>query len=150
MKKRFAILTAAACMVAVFLAAGLYAGTADSCADVIKMENQEAFEQHRMPIVEFDHGAHLKADPDGLGIGCGECHHDENGEPLVDLKPGGDVQGCFECHDGTGAGTPKDFMGPAPDAEALNSYYTAVHVNCVGCHKEQGGPKVCNECHVRE
>lgn len=145
MKKRFAILASMACVVALFLAAGLYAGT--SCPDVIEMENQEAFDGHRMPVVAFDHGTHYKAD--GYGIGCGECHHDENGEPLSELKEGDEAQGCFECHDGTGPGTPKDFMGPPPDAEALNSYYTAIHVNCVGCHKQQGGPVACNQCHVK-
>ncbi|MFW6283872.1 MAG: cytochrome c3 family protein [Desulfosalsimonas sp.] len=148
MKKQLAILTAA-CMVAVFLAAGLYAGTDDGCPDVIEMKNDKAFEDHRQPIVKFDHGKHYKADG-GYDIGCGECHHDENGEPLEDLQAGDDVQSCFECHDGTGAGSPKDFMGPKPDAEALNSYYTAIHVNCVGCHKEQGGPKSCNQCHVKD
>ncbi|MFW6053028.1 MAG: cytochrome c3 family protein, partial [Desulfosalsimonas sp.] len=103
------------------------------------------FDEHEQAIVNFDHDEHSE----GYEIGCGECHHDEDGEPLADLACEDEVQSCFECHSGTGAGTPKDFMGPKPDAEALESYYTAVHVNCVGCHKEQDGPKSCNECHAK-
>ncbi|MFW6081666.1 MAG: cytochrome c3 family protein [Desulfosalsimonas sp.] len=147
MKKSLAIMCAVVFGVTMLLAAGIYAESAD-CPETIKMKNEQAFEEHKQPIVEFSHGKH--AAEDGYGIGCGECHHDEKGEPLADLEPGDDVQGCFECHSGTGAGTPKDFMGPKPDAEALESYYTAVHVNCVGCHKEQGGPKSCTECHEKE
>ncbi|MBS3809061.1 MAG: cytochrome c3 family protein [Desulfobacterales bacterium] len=149
MSKRLWILSAVACLATVVLAAGLYAGTTAS-PDTVKMKNEEAFEQHRMPVVEFSHQMHTAAKPDGYEIGCGECHHDENGEPIADLQEGDAVQNCFECHSEKGAGTPKDFMGPPPDAEALNSYYTAVHVNCVGCHKKQGGPVACNQCHAKE
>lgn len=148
MRKNILIVAAVACVISVFLAAGLYANT--TCPDVIEMKNEKAFDQHRMPVVKFSHGKHITDKPDGYGIGCGECHHDENGQPLSDLKAGDPVQGCFECHSATGAGTPKDFMGPPPSAEALNSYYTAVHVNCVGCHKKQGGPVACNQCHIKE
>ncbi|MCF8025739.1 MAG: cytochrome c family protein [Desulfobacteraceae bacterium] len=148
MSKRLGILSVVGCVIAVFLAAGLYAGT--NIPDTVEMKNEKAFDQHRMPIVEFSHQKHTADKPDGYGVSCGECHHDENGEPLTDLKAGDEVHHCFECHSGKGAGTPKDFMGPPPDAEALNSYYTAVHVNCVGCHKKQDGPKACNQCHTKK
>lgn len=147
MKKSIAILCAAVFGISVLMAAGLYAGT-DDCPDIIEMKNEQAFDEHTQPIVKFSHDKH--AADDGYGIGCGDCHHDENGEPISDLEYGDDVDSCFECHSGTGAGSAKDFMGPKPDAEALESYYTAIHVNCVGCHKEQDGPKACTQCHVKE
>ncbi|MCF8110913.1 MAG: cytochrome c family protein [Desulfobacteraceae bacterium] len=144
MKKRAIILGAIISGVVMLMAAGLYAGT-EGCPDTVEMKNENAFEQHKMPVVNFDHAKHSEE----YGITCGECHHDENHEPLADLTCQGKVQPCFECHSGTGAGTPKDFMGPKPDVEALKSYYTAVHVNCVGCHKKQDGPKSCTECHAK-
>ncbi len=146
MIKRLGILSAIACVLTVFLAAGLYAGT--TVPDTIKMKNEKAFDQHRMPIVEFSHQKH--AADDGYKVSCGECHHDKNGKPLTNLKAGDDVKSCFECHSGKGAGTPKDFMGPKPDAETLKAYYAAVHVNCVSCHKKQKGPVACNQCHIKE
>ncbi|MFP4571422.1 MAG: cytochrome c3 family protein [Desulfobacterales bacterium] len=144
MKKNLVILFAAVCGVTMLLAAGLYAGT-DNCPDTVEMKNEKAFDEHKQAIVNFSHKTHAEE----YEIGCGECHHDEAGEPLDDLECDEEVQSCFECHSGTGPGSPKDFMGPKPDAEALESYYTAIHVNCVGCHKEQGGPKSCNECHEK-
>lgn len=144
MKKRTIILVAIISGVMMFMAVGLYAGTG-GCPETVEMKNENAFDQHRMAIVNFDHAQHSEE----YGIGCGECHHDKNNEPLAELTCEDEVHSCFECHSGTGAGTPKDFMGPKPDAEALESYYTAVHVNCVGCHKKQDGPKSCNECHAK-
>lgn len=129
-----------------FLVAGINAAEEASMPDVITMKNEKAFEQHRMGIVDFDHKTHAE----DYGIGCGDCHHDENGEPLTDLKAGDAVQSCYECHDKDGRPRRDPSMSPEEwEKEQLKYYYGAIHENCMGCHKEMGGPKTCTECHPR-
>ncbi len=129
-----------------FLVAGINAAEEGSVPDVITMKNEKAFPQHRMGIVDFDHKTHAE----DYGIGCGDCHHDENGEPLTDLKTGDAVQSCYECHDKDGRPRRDSSMSPEEwEKEQLKYYYGAIHENCMGCHKEMGGPKTCTECHPR-
>ena len=129
-----------------FLVAGINAAEEGSVPDVITMKNEKAFPQHRMGIVEFDHKTHA----DEYGLSCGDCHHDENGEPLADLKAGDPVQSCYECHDKDGRPRRDPAMSPEEwEKEQLKYYYGAIHENCMGCHKEMGGPKTCTECHPR-
>lgn len=117
---------------------------------VIKMKNEKAFQQHRMGIVQFDHEKHFADKPEGYGLGCGECHHDENGMPLTELRAGDSVQDCFECHDKAGRPQRDSSMSPEEwEQEQLKYYYGAIHNNCMDCHKEMGGPKTCTECHPR-
>jgi len=129
-----------------FLAAGINASEHGDVPDVITMKNEKAFPQHRMGIVEFDHKTHA----DEYDLSCGDCHHDENGKPLEDLAHGDPVQSCFECHDKKGRPRRDQSMSPEEwKAEQLKYYYGAIHENCMGCHKEQGGPTRCTECHPR-
>jgi hypothetical protein len=76
---------------------GLYADT--TVPDVINMENS-AYEKHKKDIVEFKHKAHAeeldKKYPEVFGNGCGECHHNDKGEPRKALKIGNDVKNCIE------------------------------------------------------
>ncbi|MBS3758581.1 MAG: cytochrome c3 family protein [Desulfobacterales bacterium] len=143
------------CIGMLFLVAGINAEEAQktekaSCPDVMEMKNEQAFPQHRMGIVEFDHKKHVADKPDGYGLGCGECHHDENGEPLSDLKAGDEVQGCFECHDKKSRPRRDPSMSPEEwEKEQLKYYYGAIHENCMGCHKKMGGAVRCTECHPR-
>ncbi len=138
-----------------FLVAGINAEEAEKAEkkpctpDVMEMKNEQAFPQHRMGIVQFDHKKHVADKPDGYGLGCGECHHDENGEPLSDLKPGDAVKNCLECHNKQGRpARPDPSMSPEEQQkEKLKYYYGAIHENCMGCHKKQGGPVSCMECH---
>ena len=65
--------------VTLFAAAGIIAGT--SAPDMIKMQ---ADYKHTKGIVEFSHAKHAT----DYEIGCGECHHDDKGQPLNDLKEG--------------------------------------------------------------
>ena len=117
---------------------------------VLEMKNEKAFKQHRMGIVLFDHEKHVADKPAGYGLGCGKCHHDENGEPLTDLRFEDSVKGCFECHDKTGRPKRDPAMSPEEwEKEELKYYYGAIHENCMGCHQEMGGPKTCTECHPR-
>jgi len=131
-----------------FLAAGINASEEKaSVQDVITMKNEQAFEKHRMGIVDFDHKTHSEA----YDLGCGQCHHDENGEPLSDLKAGDPVQDCIECHEK--AGRPRRDRSMSPEewqAEQLTYYYGAIHENCMGCHKKmEKGPTRCTECHPK-
>ncbi|MDZ7832616.1 MAG: cytochrome c3 family protein [Desulfobacterales bacterium] len=118
---------------------------------MITMKNENAFEEHRMGIVEFDHEKHAASKPEGYGLGCGDCHHDENGEPLTDLKRGDPVQSCYECHDKDGRPRRDPAMSQEEwKKEELTYYYGAIHENCTGCHKQMGaGPVSCTECHPR-
>ncbi len=113
---------------------------------VIEMKNEEAFSQHRMGIVEFDHKAHVTE----YGLGCGKCHHDKNHEPLNDLSYDEPVKGCFECHDKTGRPRREESMSEQQwQKERIQYYYGAIHENCMGCHEETKGPTQCTQCHPR-
>jgi len=145
MKKNLLIVAIVA-MASLFLAVGLYAGTA--FVDDIKMQNK-IYETHTKGIADFSHKKHAE----DYKVACGECHHDASGKPL-DLKVGDDVQGCAECH-------PKPGLAPkgkdAPElsaAEKLQYHAEALHANCIDCHKkfnaEKGvkdAPTACTKCH---
>ena len=141
----------------VFLAVGLaVAGT--EVADVIKMENKQAYDEHKKGIVTFTHKKHIEE----YKIGCGECHHDKDAKPL-DLKIGDEVQSCLECHV-KGQADKKALRAMAPaerKKEELKYYDGAIHENCQGCHEkfniEKAGdkrkgpaPVSCNDCHPKE
>lgn len=118
--------------------------------DVIEMTNKQAFKEHRMEIVNFEHQKHAAQKPEGYGLECGECHHDENGEPLNDLGPKDKVQTCYACHEKDGRPKRDSSMSDEQwEKEQLEFYYGAIHENCTGCHKETDGPTVCTECHPK-
>jgi class III cytochrome C family protein len=127
---------------------GLYAGT--EVKDVINMENK-AYEKHKKSIAVFTHKKHVEE----YGAGCGECHHDEKGKPLNDLKMGDDVQNCIECHSKPGQKPKKSKLTPK---EELQYHAEAIHDNCRGCHKDfnkknkpkKKAPTSCNGCHPKK
>ena len=135
-----------------FLAAALNAGT--TVSDVIKMENK-AYSEHKRSIVEFSHKKHAEE----YGAACGDCHHDDKGKPLTDLKAGDSVQSCIECHKTPGE-KPKGKDAPKlTKTQELEYHAEAVHENCRECHKkfnkEKGltakdagyAPTTCKQCH---
>ncbi len=147
--KQVMIAATVACACMLFLAAGIHAADESGGGEpgVMKMKNEDAFKQHRMGIVTFDHKTHAEE----YDLSCGECHHDANGEPLQakDLGPDS-VQSCFACHDKEGRPQRDPSMSPEEwEKEKLNYYYEAIHQNCMGCHKEKGGPAACPQCHPR-
>jgi len=79
--------------------------------------------QAKFPPVKFNHAEHQKRAGD-----CTTCHHKS-----VD---GEAASSCASCH-GKVDGAP--------------SYKDAMHKNCQGCHKKEGGnaPVKCNGCHVK-
>ena len=117
---------------------------------VIMMENP-AYSAHKKKIVPFTHQKHI----DEYKISCGQCHHDENNEPL-ELAVGDDVQSCADCHSET-----KTVKGEKLSKEEKIAKYhkEALHANCINCHKahneEVGGkgakgpaPSSCAKCHT--
>ncbi|MFO7839944.1 MAG: cytochrome c3 family protein [Desulfosalsimonadaceae bacterium] len=149
--KQVVMAATVACACMLFLAAGIHAadtaGDEESGPGVMKMKNEDAFKQHRMGIVTFDHNTHAEE----YDLSCGECHHDDEGNPLqeADLDEGS-VKSCFACHDKEGRPQRDSSMSPEEwEEEKIGYYYEAIHQNCMGCHKEKGGPAACPECHPR-
>ncbi len=141
----------------VFMAGGLQAAT--EVADVITMQNP-AYEKHTKGIVEFTHKKHAT----DYGAACGDCHHDDKGQPLTSLKEGDDVKACIECHSKPGQ-VPKELKKEwrakklkktETDKLAREYHAEAVHDNCIGCHKKwnkenksKAAPASCSKCHPK-
>jgi hypothetical protein len=112
----------------------------------------EAYPEHTKPIVEFTHAAHVV----DYMAGCGDCHHDEDGEPLDDLEVGDDVAKCIDCHTKPSE-PPKGKDAPdLSDAEEREYHAEALHQNCKNCHmtynKEnntRAAPTSCSKCHAK-
>jgi hypothetical protein len=140
----------------------LNAGT--EIKDVIRMENQ-AYEEHEKDINVFTHKKHateyVENNPELYKNGCGECHHDDDGEPLKELKEGDDVQNCIECHDKPGYMRGREARGLTKE-QKLEYHANAIHYNCKGCHKlfnkkmdlkskdKGAAPRRCKQCHRKE
>ncbi|MGD8251713.1 MAG: cytochrome c3 family protein [Desulfobacterales bacterium] len=151
--KPFLLLAVAAIALFCF-SAGLLASSGE-VADVITMENP-AYE-HTKGIVEFSHKKHSTE----YGATCGECHHDENGQPL-ELKEGDPVQSCIECHKKPGQmgkdekKAIKGLSKEEQDKKELEYHAEAIHMNCTGCHKTynkenktKAAPTTCTKCHPK-
>jgi hypothetical protein len=76
--------------------------------------------------VTFSHGVHTLMTDD-----CATCHH--HSDP--DQTPA-----CKECH-----GAPFD-----PKNLNMPGLKGAYHLQCMGCHKDIGGPRGCTECHAKK
>lgn len=146
-KRLVAILAVAVTMTALFAVSALYAG--NTFEDVIKLEEKSY--PHTKGIVEFSHAKHV----DEYKATCGECHHDENGKPLADLKKGDDVKKCVECHSKPGEIKGKDAKG-MDDKQKREYHANALHDNCRDCHKDynkknntKAAPTTCTGCHPK-
>ena len=156
----FVLLTLATAVL--FLSSGIYAGSQPP--DVIKMQNK-GYGKHTRSIVTFDHKKHAedyaKANPALFPNACGDCHHDQNGKPLKDLKAGDEVKSCIECHKEPGQKPAKEKMDKK---ESIKKYHAeAIHENCGGCHSDYNKAKNlkssdkgaapiksrCNDCHPK-
>jgi len=141
MRKKTILALLFAGVATLFVVAGLNAAL-EECPDVITMKHEEAFEQHRMGIVDFTHTKHVEE----YGYSCGDCHHDEDGVPTDDITCTDDVPSCISCHSEPG-GNPNS---------PLDYFNGAIHQNCQGCHQdfnEEVGDNIapvgCVECHGR-
>ncbi|BBO76727.1 hypothetical protein DSCW_41440 [Desulfosarcina widdelii] len=152
------IILAAVCVALMFAAGPIYAATAVD--DVIKMENK-AYKEHEKGIVTFSHKKHNEE----YKVGCGECHHDDKGKPLNDLKMGDDVKNCIECHKTPGkmpGSVKKDLKANKASkkeikAKELEYHAEALHENCISCHKDynkknktKAAPQACTKCHPKK
>ncbi len=120
--------------------------------DVIAMKNA-AYKKHKKGIVQFTHKKHI----DKFKIACGECHHDENGEPLKELKAGDEVQGCIECHSKPGKAKKAKKGEKLSLEQKLEFHAEALHKNCISCHKKynkknktKAAPVSCGKCHPKK
>jgi hypothetical protein len=167
MKRNLMMAAAFGAGCAVFLfGAALMAGT--TVPDVIEMKNP-AYDEHKKPIVHFNHKAHSEKFggkyPEIFENGCGECHHDEDGEPLTDLEMGDEVNSCIECHDKPGEmprtekrKLRKEGLSREERQEREREYHAeAIHDNCRSCHREarkqadtRKPPITCSKCHVKD
>jgi hypothetical protein len=157
-KKQAFTIAALVSLATVFIAAGIYAGTA--VPDVITMQNK-AYEKHTKGIVEFSHKKHVEE----YKAACGDCHHDDQGKPLTALKEGDNVEACITCHKtpGTVPGELKkewrETKVPKAEQEKrkLEFHAEAVHQNCITCHKDfnkknntKAAPVTCTTCHPKQ
>lgn len=150
MQKKLFIIAVIVGISALFITAGIYAGT--KVPDVIKMENK-AYKKHKKSIMTFSHKKHI----DEYKAGCGECHHDDKGKPLDNLKEGDNVKSCIECHKKPGE-RPKGKGAPKLSKKQRLDYHAeALHYNCKGCHKKfnkknktKKAPTTCTKCHPKK
>ncbi len=124
---------------------------ASGMPDVIAMDNA-IYAAHKKGIVQFTHQKHV-AD---YKIGCGDCHHGDDGSPLTDMTAGDDAVGCAECHAEPGT-APKSKDKKLSDSEKLAYHAEALHDNCISCHKEynkknntKDAPASCAKCHPKK
>jgi hypothetical protein len=76
--------------------------------------------------VKFNHAKH------GETIDCLKCHHKAENKDVI--------KSCFECHG-------KDEAANDPTSSKKDNPF---HIQCAGCHKEEGkGPAKCKECHPK-
>ena len=150
MQKRLLLIAVIVGISLLFITAGIYAGT--KVPDVIKMENK-AYKKHKKSIMTFSHKKHIE----DYKAGCGECHHDDKGKPLNNLKMGDNVQNCIECHKKPGE-RPKGKGAPKLSKKQRLDYHAeALHYNCKDCHKKfnkknktKKAPTTCTKCHPKK
>ena len=129
-----------------FAVAGIYAGTTMPTETKLY-----APYDHDKDVIAFTHAKHVNEHK----IACGECHHDDKGNPRTDLKEGDEVKRCFDCHNKPGEIKGKKAKGLSKE-ELLAYHANAVHENCVGCHKDynrknktKAAPYKCTDCHPK-
>jgi hypothetical protein len=143
---------------AVLFAAIAIAGT--TVKDVITFEPIAGEGKYQDRTVTLSHKKHIEE----YDIGCGECHHDENGKALSNLKAGDDVKACIECHTKPGE-VPKDVKmewrkkrvkRDEQKKLSLEYHAEAFHENCITCHKSynrknktKAAPQTCTKCHEK-
>jgi hypothetical protein len=105
--------------------------------------------------VEFDHKSHV----DFSEGNCARCHHNTAGAPMTEERctrchkstvTGGDKISCSDCHPlhpfvaVQVKKMEEEFLLYHIDKPSLKAAY---HLNCLMCHKEQGAPTGCSDCH---
>ncbi|MFO8085980.1 MAG: cytochrome c3 family protein [Desulfobacterales bacterium] len=135
-KKSLALSSAIAMIATLFIVAGIFAKTLGP--DVVRMET-EGYDKHERGIVEFNHGKHVVE----FNLGCGQCHHDQDGRPLDSFKMGDKAPTCIECHDldSTHESHIEDYdvaCGKCHVDEEGNPLEVMKIENCIECHSTPG------------
>lgn len=101
--------------------------------------------------VVFAHGNHVKE----YKVECGQCHHDDSGDPLTDLTPGDETNACIDCHYEENLLRGSSLEGVSRE-ERLEHYPNAMHDMCISCHQvynnqnhTMGAPEACRGCHAK-
>ena len=125
--KKSAVAMLASVLICTFIFVKAY-----SQEDMMFVDNS-VFPNPERPASIFRHEEHNEA----AGIEeCYECHHLYEDGQLVEDESSED-QSCSECHALEGSDGQPGLM-------------EAFHLNCKGCHvKQQKGPVMCGECHVK-
>ena len=112
--------------------------------------NSNVYGKHKKPLVTFSHKKH-NAD---YKIACVDCHHVLKDGKNV-WKEGDDVQKCDTCHSEAKAPSGKDAPKLSKQEKIMKYHYSAIHENCVGCHKAEkkkgkDAPSSCKDCHLKK
>ena len=147
MKRSLLVLTALA-MGVVFVFAVAHASDP---ADTMTMDSK-IFDKHTKGLVTFTHKKHNV----DYKIACTDCHHVFEGGKNV-WKEGDAVQKCDACHSQDKAPKAKEGeKGLSKKVKIKQFHYSAIHENCVGCHKDlkkkakPTGPTACKDCHPKK
>jgi len=129
-------------LTAMVIAMGMMATTgmlpATSAAAGTAMPDKEITIDGKKPA-RFNHATHL-----GLGVSCGQCHHDAGHQPLaeaaISAMPDAGKLSCVNCHN-------SDFANAK-----LQTKKDIFHARCKECHKQgvgdKKGPTSCKACHA--
>jgi hypothetical protein len=145
MKRRSLIVSAVVALAVVFLCVGVYA--TQQAPDTMTMDSK-VFAKHTKTLVTFNHKKHNV----DYKLACTECHHHFEGGKNV-WKEGDEVKKCDVCHTEAKAPTGKEAPKLSKKEEIQKYYFSAIHENCVGCHKDlkkaakPTGPTACKDCH---
>jgi hypothetical protein len=148
MKKRSLMVLTATASGVVFLFALAYA--TQQAPAIMTMESK-LFPKHTKTLVTFNHKKHNV----DYKIGCADCHHLYKDGKNV-WKEGDAVQKCDVCHTEAKAPTGADAPKLSKAEQIKKYYYSAIHENCVECHKDLQKadktrviPTKCAECHPK-
>ena len=120
-------------MSAALIISSLIFVSAHSQEDEMLIVDNKVFENPQRPPAVFKHDEHNE---NAAIEECNICHHIYKDGKLLEDESSED-QLCSECHNLTASG----------NQPALRK---AFHINCKGCHKENGdGPIMCGECHKK-
>lgn len=117
-------------------------GMDDPPATVVLDTLQELYEP-----VEFDHEMHME------GYDCETCHHHTTGNGTEHPVCGrchantlsSEEVGCIKCHGATTHSVEEDIPTIYHiDKPGLKG---ALHLQCIGCHRQEGGTIGCRGCH---
>lgn len=132
-----------------FLFSAVYA--TQKAPDTIAMDSK-VFKKHKKALVTFTHKKHHE----DFKLACTDCHHHYEGGKNV-WKEGDEVKKCPECHKEAKAPKAKEGEAKLSKKEEIKKYYySAIHENCKGCHKDlktkkkPTGPTACTGCHPKK